>query len=73
VVTTGGERLVGASSSATKRDSEHGDDDLKIAEKFRALSEDYLGSKRANAILENLWKLENMKSVALLPPAFVIV
>lgn len=73
VVTTSGERLVGESSSAKKSKSAHADDDAKIVEKFRGLSEDYLGAKRVNAILECLWKLEDLKDVAVLPASFVIV
>ena len=73
VITTAGERLVGESSGAKKGKSAPADEDAKIAEKFRGLSEDYLGPTRVNSILDRLWKLEDVKDVAVLPAGFVIV
>lgn len=39
----------------------------------RGLSEDYLSATRVNSILDRLWKLEDVKDVAVLPAGFVIV
>jgi hypothetical protein len=47
-------------------------DDAQIVEKFRGLTEDFLGAKRVNAILERLWHLEELKNVAAIPPDFVL-
>ena len=71
-VTTGsGERIVGESGGA------HGGladiwSDAAVADKFRGLTEDFLGAKQANAILDRLWNLEDVKNVAGIPPAFVL-
>ncbi len=46
--------------------------DGEIEEKFRRLTEGYLGAKAVSAILARLWDLENMKNVAQIAPAFVI-
>ena len=66
-----GEHLIGKSGG--------GDDDLattksdaKIEEKFRGLTEDYLGAKRVNEILQRLWKLEDMEDVSVIPSGFVL-
>ena len=40
--------------------------------KFRSLTEDMLGTQRANANLERLWRLDEMDNVAVIPPAFVL-
>lgn len=66
-----GERLVGETGG------DHGDadahkSDAEIADKFRGLTEDYLGAKQVDAILDRLWHLEDMKDVAAIPPAFAI-
>ena len=46
--------------------------DADIEEKFRALTEDYLGAQRVNLILERLWHLEDVENVAEIPPTLVI-
>ena len=71
VFLSGGERLVGESNSA-KSKSAKGDVDAQVVAKFRELAEDYLGSRRVSAILERLWKLEDMHDVATIPPDFVL-
>ena len=46
--------------------------DAWIDEKFRGLSEDYLGAKRVAHILERLWRLDSIESVAEIPRLFVL-
>jgi 2-methylcitrate dehydratase len=71
VVMDDGERLVGETGG--------GEDDVaaqwtdaQISAKFRGLSEEFLGAKQVNSILERLWHLEEMRDVAAIPPAFVL-
>src|SRR5262249_12075567 len=69
VVTGSGQRLVGETGG------EHGDlsdanSDAQIEDKFRRLTEDSLGAKRARTILDRLWRLEDLENVATIPPAF---
>ena len=71
VVTNSGERLVGE-SGGDKGDLSENKRDAQIGEKFRGLAEDFLGAKRVNAILDRLWNLEDIKDVAVIPPAFVL-
>ena len=71
VTTRSGERIVGESGGL------HGGlaepwSDAAVADKFRTLSEDFLGAKRANAALDLLWSLEDMKDVSAIPPAFIL-
>ena len=72
ITTSSGERLVGEFSSARDGKSAKADQDTLIAEKFRSLSEDYLGANRVKANLERLWRLEQIASVAVLPGDFII-
>jgi 2-methylcitrate dehydratase len=67
----GGEEIVGESGGA-KGDLANPKSDAEITEKFRALSEGLLGGPRVKDILARLWALENMPSVADIPPAFRI-
>ncbi len=72
VTTVDGERIVGESGG------EHGGlaepwSDEQISDKFRGLTEDMLGTKRVNEILERLWNLDDMKDVADIPPAFTFI
>jgi hypothetical protein len=46
--------------------------DTQIEEKFRGLTEDMLGSRRVRSILDRLWHLEDLESVATIPPEFVL-
>ncbi len=71
VVTHSGERLVGE-SGGDKGDLSESKSDAEIANKFRGLTEDFLGAKRVNAILNRLWDLENLHNVAEIPPAFAL-
>ena len=45
--------------------------DAEIEEKFRALAEGVLGSKRVDAVLDVLWKLETVADVSRIPPLLV--
>jgi len=67
VVTARGERLVGEAGGA-KGDMMTPKGDAEIIAKFRNLTDDCLGSKRAESALERLWRLEEMKSAAEIPP-----
>ena len=66
-----GERLVGE-TGGDKDDLSAPKSDAQIEEKFRGLTEDMLGAKRVNVILDRLWHLEDLKDVAVIPAAFVL-
>jgi 2-methylcitrate dehydratase len=46
--------------------------DEEISQKFLNLTQDSLGGKNARAILERMWKLDEMRDVSEIPPAFVL-
>ena len=46
--------------------------DSQVSEKFRELSEEYLGVKRVTAILEQLWHLETLDNVSRIPPGLML-
>jgi 2-methylcitrate dehydratase len=46
--------------------------DDEISEKFLKLTQDGIGVKNARAILERMWKLDEMEDVSEIPPAFVL-
>jgi len=71
VVTASGERLVGE-AGGDQDDMSTPKTDAQIEAKFRGLTEDVLGAKRASAILDRLWHLEEIGNVAEIPPAFVL-
>ena len=71
VETQSGEKLVGE-TGGDPDDPAMPKSDAQIEGKFRGLTEDYLGSKRVTAILDRLWHLEDMKSVASIPSLFVL-
>jgi 2-methylcitrate dehydratase PrpD len=71
VVAANGERLVGE-SGGDKDDLSTQKSAAQIGEKFRGLTEDYLGAKRIDSILERLWNLEDVGSVTEIPLAFVL-
>ena len=71
IVTGSGERLV-AEAGGDQDDPSAPKSDAQIEEKFRGLTEDVLGTKQVNAILERLWHLEAMQNVAAIPPTFVL-
>ncbi len=72
VVRSDGKRLVGEAGrdedalSTPKTDAQ-------ISAKFRRLTEDVLGAKRAAAVLDRLWHLDEISDVAELPPLLVLV
>ncbi len=71
VITSGGERLVGE-AGGDEDDLSAPRSDTQIEEKFRGLTEDVLGAKQVNSILDRLWHLDEMKNVAEIPPAFAL-
>ncbi len=71
VVTNSGERLVGE-TGGDQDDLSTPRTDAQIAEKFRGLTEDFLGSRQVNAVLERLWQLDNLENVTAIPPAFAL-
>ena len=66
-----GQKLV-AEAGGDEDDLSHEMSDGKVMEKFRMLTEDTLGSKRVNRILDRLWHLEDMQNVAVIAPEFVL-
>jgi len=46
--------------------------DARIEQKFRGLTEEFLGTQRVDAILDRLWNLEKLGNVAEIPAAFVL-
>ncbi|MBI4190577.1 MAG: MmgE/PrpD family protein, partial [Betaproteobacteria bacterium] len=71
VVTHSGERRVGA-AGGDEDDMGAPKSDAQIAKKFRGLTEDVLGAKRVNAILDRLWHLEDLENMTAIPPTFVL-
>ncbi len=66
-----GERLVGEAGG------EHGDmaerkSDAQIEDKFRGLTEEYLGATRVRAVLDRLWQLDDVVNAAELPHILVL-
>ena len=70
VMTRGGERLVGE-AGGDKGDLAQPKSDAQIAEKFLGTAEAFLGAHRAQAMLERLWRLDRLESVAEIPGGFV--
>ena len=71
VVMADGEHIVGE-SGGDKGDLSNRKSDAEIEAKFRGMAEDCLGVKRTSAILDQLWHIEKLDSVAGIPPAFVL-
>lgn len=71
VLTHHGEQLVGESGGDKGDLSEH-KSDAQISEKFHSLTDDFLGARRVNAILDCLWNLEEVRDVAVIPPGFAL-
>ena len=44
----------------------------QIEEKFRSLTEDYLGAKQVSRILERLWSLDDIADVGVIAPMFTL-
>lgn len=70
VLTRGGERLVGE-AGGDKGDLAQPKSDAEIGEKFRGTVDAFLGPRRAQAMLERLWRLDRMERVAEIPQGFV--
>jgi 2-methylcitrate dehydratase len=71
VTLTNGEKLVGEAGGA-KDELSSPKTDREIEDKFRVLCEEPLGVKQCNALLAQLWKLEDLGDVSVIPPGFVI-
>lgn len=71
VVTNSGERMVGE-TGGDQDDLSTPKSDTQIDEKFRGLTEDFLGAKRVRSILERLWNLEKLSNVSQIPQDFVL-
>ncbi len=71
VTLANGEKLVGKAGGA-KDELSAPKTDQEIEDKFRMLCEEPLGVKQCDALLAQLWRLEEMKDVSLIPPGFVI-
>jgi 2-methylcitrate dehydratase len=71
VVMKNGQELV-AQAGGDEDDLSHEMSDEKVMEKFRTFTEDTLGTKQVNRILERLWGLEDMENVAVIPPEFAL-
>jgi 2-methylcitrate dehydratase len=71
VTLANGEKLVGKAGGA-KDELSAPKTDQEIEEKFRMLCEEPLGVKQCDALLAQLWQLDEMKDVSLIPPGFVI-
>lgn len=69
VAMRGGERFTGEAGGELGDLSERKSDE-QISEKFRGLTEEFLGAARAKAILERLWTLETLRDVAPVPAGF---
>lgn len=70
VVMRGGERLTGE-AGGEKGDLSEPKSDAQITKKFLELTEDFLGGKRAEAMLARLWELDDLDDAAQIPRGFV--
>ena len=71
VIMANGEEINGEAGGA-KDDLSNAKTDEQISEKFRSLSEGWLGARRVSDILDRLWNLESLRNVAEIPPAFLM-
>jgi len=71
VVTNSGERLV-AAAGGDADDLSAPRTEKQIEEKFRSLTEDYLGTKQVSRILERLWSLDDIADVGVIAPMFTL-
>ncbi|MBI3043420.1 MAG: MmgE/PrpD family protein [Betaproteobacteria bacterium] len=69
VVTRGGERFTGE-AGGEKGDLAQPKSDAQIGEKFLGTAEPFLGPQRAEAMLQRLWRLDRLESVAEIPGGF---
>jgi 2-methylcitrate dehydratase len=65
-----GERIVGE-SGGPKGDLSNPKSDAEIEAKFTGMTAEYLGTARTEALLEQMWKIDQMDNVADLPPALL--
>jgi 2-methylcitrate dehydratase len=65
-----GERIVGE-SGGDKGDLSNPKSDAEIEAKFTGMTAEYLGTERTKALLERLWRIDDMENVAEIPPAFL--
>lgn len=66
-----GRTLIGEAGGA-KGDMANPPSDRDVEDKFRMLTEDYLGPRRVRAVLDRLWRLADIEDVSELPGLFVI-
>jgi 2-methylcitrate dehydratase len=71
VAMANGEMLVGEAGGG-KNELSALKTDREIEDKFRMLCEESLGAHRVDALLAQLWRLEQMQDVAAIPPGFAI-
>jgi len=71
LVTSAGEQRVGE-AGGDDNDLAEQMSDTQVAEKFRGLTEDYLGPRRVDAILDGLWHLDQLSDVAGIPSTFIL-
>lgn len=71
VLLDSGERLVGESGGDAD-DLSSPKTDAQIVDKFKGLTQEFIGGKRVKAILERLWDLDKVENVAIIPPDFVL-
>jgi 2-methylcitrate dehydratase len=69
VAMRGGERLTGEAGGALGDLSER-KSDAQISEKFRGLTEEFMGVTRSKSMLECLWALDRTSDVAAIPAGF---
>src|SRR5262249_105915 len=71
VLMQNGEKLIGEAGGG-KDDLAAEKSDEQIADKFHGVVDELLGTKRANALLERLWRLETIEDISLIPPMMVL-
>ncbi len=71
VHTNDGNKLVGE-SGGKNGELASGWSDAEVNSKFRGVAEDVLGAKRVSSILDQLWNLDKLDSVAAIPPGFAL-
>ena len=71
VVTHSGDRITDESGGDVD-DLSVQKNDAQIEAKFRSQTEDLLGAKQVDAILDRLWNLESLRDTAAIAPLFVL-
>jgi len=71
VIARDGQQVVGT-TGGDKDDLSAPKSDIQIEEKFKGLTADALSARRANAVLRRLWRLEELKTTAEIPPALCV-